>query len=113
MKCIISNYKLSKSQLFQDLFVFYNFENLRNGSYLEVGALENGKYSNVSLLASHLGWQGFIVEGDAFLCDILKNNYPECEVLNKPLFLATEKDLTTPFFEVINAIFFIGKFTSD
>ena len=93
---IISNYKLSNSQLFQDLFVFYNFQELKNGNCLEIGAIEEGKYSNVSLLASHLGWKCFILDRNIPLCENLKNKYPDCEIINSSIHPVHKKGVTSP-----------------
>lgn len=92
---IIANHKLSSSKLFQDLFVYYNFQNFNHGSSLEIGTIEDGNFSNVSLLASHLGWKSIIIDENISLNEDLKNKYPCCEVLSKSLFTDQNSEISS------------------
>ena len=49
-KYVLSNYKLSKSQIYQDLFVLFNFNEKKNGTFLEFGATDGVEFSNSFLL---------------------------------------------------------------
>jgi hypothetical protein len=63
-KFIIDNKKISKSQIFQDLFVCF-FSNLkRNGTYIEIGGGNGVDLSNTYILEKKFKWKGVICEPD-------------------------------------------------
>ena len=53
---LLLNRKKSKSQLFQDLFVLFNFNEKRNGTFLEFGATDGLSLSNTYLLENSYEW---------------------------------------------------------
>jgi FkbM family methyltransferase len=53
---------LSRSQLFQDLFVQYTLNELRNGFFVEFGATNGIDLSNTHLLENTYGWDGILAE---------------------------------------------------
>lgn len=58
----VKNYKLSKSQIYQDIFVYF-FSNLKkNGFFLEIGAADGVNISNTYLLEKKFNWIGIICE---------------------------------------------------
>jgi FkbM family methyltransferase len=65
--------KTSNSQLKQDLFVMYHYED-RPGFFVEFGGLDGVDTSNTYLLEKDHGWNGIIVEPlPRFKDDLLKN----------------------------------------
>ncbi len=57
-----SHYRLSKSQIFQDLFVQYVLSQKPNGFFVEFGATNGVDLSNTYLLEKHSGWSGILAE---------------------------------------------------
>ena len=65
--------RTSNSQLKQDLFVMYHYED-RPGFFVEFGGLDGVDTSNTYLLEKDHGWKGIIVEPlPRFKDDLLKN----------------------------------------
>ena len=59
---LIKNYKLSHSQIYQDIFVYF-FSNLKtNGYFVEIGAADGITISNTYLLEKKFYWDGIICE---------------------------------------------------
>ena len=59
---LIKNYKLSHSQIYQDIFVYY-FSNLKKkGFFIEIGAADGINISNTYLLEKKFYWDGIICE---------------------------------------------------
>lgn len=56
------NYRLSKSQLFQDLFVQYELGRKQHGFFVEFGATNGIDLSNTYLLERHYQWRGILAE---------------------------------------------------
>lgn len=52
----------SYSQLGQDVFVLEYLQNIKNGYFVEVGALEGTILSNTFLLEKNYGWKGICIE---------------------------------------------------
>lgn len=64
----------SNSQIFQDIFVLNELKFLRNGFYVEFGALNGVKHSNTFLLEQNYNWNGILVEPSLrFFPDLKKN----------------------------------------
>jgi hypothetical protein len=57
-----ANYRLSESQLFQDLFVLRELNRKPNGYFVEFGATDGVALSNTYLLEKHFGWRGLLAE---------------------------------------------------
>lgn len=57
-----SDYKLSKSQIFQDLFVQYELRQKSQGFFVEFGATNGIDLSNTYMLEKHYGWNGILAE---------------------------------------------------
>jgi len=61
-KFIIDNRKISKSQIFQDLFSYF-FSNLKkNGTFIEIGGGNGVDLSNTYLLEKKFKWKGILAE---------------------------------------------------
>ena len=56
------HYRLSKSQIFQDLFVQFELGERSGGFFVEFGATNGVNLSNTHLLEKHYGWQGILAE---------------------------------------------------
>jgi FkbM family methyltransferase len=56
------NSKISKSQLFQDLFVLFFLNGKRNGVFVEFGAADGVNLSNSYMLETQFGWKGILAE---------------------------------------------------
>lgn len=56
------NSKISKSQLFQDLFVLFFLNGKRNGVFVKFGAADGVNLSNSYMLETQFGWKGILAE---------------------------------------------------
>jgi FkbM family methyltransferase len=71
---VIKNYKISHSQIFQDLFVYFFSNKKRNGFFLEIGAADGINISNTYLLEKKFNWNGILCEPNPIhKTKILKN----------------------------------------
>ena len=61
-KILFSIIESSNSQLYQDIFVLNELNFIRNGFFVEFGALDGIKNSNTFLLESKYGWTGILAE---------------------------------------------------
>ena len=61
LEFVVQNRWKSKSQVSQDLFVFYFAKNQKNGFFIEIGACDGVKFSNTYMLEK-VGWNGIICE---------------------------------------------------
>lgn len=55
----------------------------RNGTYLEVGALDGLKYSNTIFLEKAMGWTGVLVEAQPQSVELLRKNRPGNFIIGK------------------------------
>ena len=67
----------SKAQLFQDLFAIDALRYIRNGYYVEFGALDGITSSNTFMLEKDFEWRGILVEPDKYYYEKLKMNRPK------------------------------------
>ena len=56
------NFRISKSQIFQDLFVLFFLNGKRNGMFVEFGAADGVNLSNSYMLETQFGWKGILAE---------------------------------------------------
>ena len=72
----------SKSQNGEDDFLMNKyFNNICDGTYLEIGALDGIRYSNSYLFYKGLGWRGVLIEPNTFSFSKLKKNRPTSDEL--------------------------------
>ena len=90
---LLTNYKDSKSQLFQDLFVVYKLSEKTNGTFLEFGATNGLDMSNTYLLENTFRWNGVLAEPSYTWHSSLKKNRPNCKILNECIYSETGKKL--------------------
>ena len=65
------------SQYQEDVFLNDRyFKNKRNGTYIELGALDGIFYSNTKFFEDQFGWSGILIEPHPIICESLKNNRP-------------------------------------
>jgi len=64
----------SNSQIFQDIFVLYELNFIRNGFFVEFGATDGVKLSNTYLLEKKFGWNGILAEPATYWHNDLINN---------------------------------------
>jgi FkbM family methyltransferase len=67
-------YRISTSQLKQDLFVISHLNFKKNGFFVEFGATNGVRYSNTLLLERELGWKGILVEPGKIWHNELRTN---------------------------------------
>ena len=71
------------SQYQEDVFLNDRyFKNKRNGTYIELGALDGIFYSNTKFFEDQFGWSGILIEPHPIICETLKNNRPNNFVFN-------------------------------
>jgi len=90
---LLTNYRESKSQLFQDLFVIYRLNEKTNGTFLEFGATNGLDMSNTFLLENKFKWNGVLSEPSYPWHSSLKKNRPNCKILNECIYSESGKKL--------------------
>ena len=90
---LFSNYKKSKSQLFQDLFVLYKLKEKKNGLFLEFGATDGINLSNSFLLEKNYKWSGLLAEPSIKWHSDLKKNRPNTTIIQECIYSETGKYL--------------------
>lgn len=90
---LLLNRKKSKSQLFQDLFVLFNLNEKRNGTFLEFGATDGCNLSNTYLLENSYEWKGVLAEPTPTWHESLNKNRPNCEIINDCIYSESGKKL--------------------
>ena len=90
---LLLNRKKSKSQLFQDLFVLFNSNEKRNGTFLEFGATDGFSLSNTYLLENSYEWKGVLAEPSPQWCESLNKNRPNCKIINDCIYSESGKSL--------------------
>ena len=90
---LLTNRKLSKSQLFQDLFVLYFLKNKKNGTFLEFGATNGIELSNSFTLEHDFQWQGVLAEPSPQWHEQLKKNRPKSTIITECIYSETGKNL--------------------
>lgn len=91
---VISNYKYSHSQIFQDLFVANFFKEKRNGKFLEFGACDGKIFSNSFLLESRYQWSGVLAEPCPGWHQELRKNRPNARIITDCIYKDTGSKLT-------------------
>jgi len=64
LKFIVNNKNSSKSQIFQDLFVYFFSNYKKKGTFIEIGGGDGSYLSNTYILEKKFGWKGIICEPD-------------------------------------------------
>lgn len=90
---ILKEYSLSKSQLYQDLFVIYSLGEKVNGTFLEYGATNGVDLSNTFLLEKKFKWNGVLSEPSTQWHSSLKKNRPNCKIINECIYSVSGKKL--------------------
>jgi hypothetical protein len=93
---ILKNIKLSNSQLFQDLFVFYYSGFKKNGFFIEIGVGNGKDISNTLLLEKKKNWNGLLCEADSRMIKEIKINR-KCGLVALPVTSVCRKKIK--FFE--------------
>jgi FkbM family methyltransferase len=73
----------SYSQCGEDVFLNEHiFKNYKNGTYIELGALDGVLYSNTKFFEDTLGWTGILIEPHPNKFKLLKENRPNNHLFN-------------------------------
>jgi hypothetical protein len=59
---VLKNFSISKSQIFQDLFILFMVHEKREGFFVDFGATDGVTLSNSWLLEKSYGWNGILAE---------------------------------------------------
>jgi FkbM family methyltransferase len=89
----LENLSMSKSQIFQDLFVLQTLNEKRDGYFVEFGAGDGDFLSNTALFERNYGWRGIVAEPGRNSHERLKNNR-RCIVDLRCVWTETGKTLT-------------------
>ena len=81
---LVKNHKISKSQVFQDLFVIYYSKFKYKGYFIEIGGGNGVDLSNTYLLEKKYKWKGIICEPDRKNQSLIKKKR-ETYLEKKPL----------------------------
>lgn len=90
---IFNNYDKASSQLFQDLFVDFIFEEKKELRFLEFGATDGVELSNTKFLEDHRGWSGVLAEPDPQWQSRLKNNRPSAQIITDCIYSSSGKSM--------------------
>jgi hypothetical protein len=91
-KFIIDNKKLSKSQIFQDLFSYFFSDCKKKGTFIEIGGGNGVDLSNTYILEKKFNWKGVICEPDSRLhAKILAKR--KCFLETKPVSSSPNKSI--------------------
>ena len=91
-KLIINKKKLSKSQIFQDLFAYFFSNCKKKGTFIEIGGGNGVDLSNSYILEKKFKWRGVICEPDSRLhADILAKR--KCFLETKPVSGSVNKNI--------------------
>ena len=69
----------------------YFFKDKRNGTYIELGALDGVLYSNTKFFQDYLGWKGILIEPHPDKFRLLRANRPQDFLFNDVVSNITEK----------------------
>ena len=83
-KFVLKNVKISNSQLFQDLFVFYYSGFKKGGFFVEIGVGNGKDISNTYFLERSKNWQGLLCEADTRMIKEIKINR-KCKLVSLPV----------------------------
>ena len=100
---VLLNRELSKSQLFQDLFVLFILNEKKNGTFLEFGATNGIELSNSFMLEKYFGWTGVLAEPSPQWHSELYSNRPTTTILTDCIYSETGKQID--FFVSDNGVF--------
>lgn len=89
----LENLPMSKSQIFQDLFILQTLHEKRDGYFVEFGAADGDFLSNTVLLERNFGWRGIVAEPCRNSHERLKNNR-RCIIDLRCVWTETGKTLT-------------------
>ena len=90
---LLKHRNISKSQLFQDLFVLFIHEMKTHGTFLEFGATNGIELSNSLILEREFSWTGVLVEPSPQWHPDLSTNRPDAVVLDSCVFTETGRQL--------------------
>ena len=91
-KLIINKKKLSKSQIFQDLFAYFFSDCKKKGTFIEIGGGNGVDLSNTYILEKKFKWRGVICEPDRRLhANILAKR--KCFLETKPVSNSLNKNI--------------------
>jgi hypothetical protein len=91
-KLIINKKKLSKSQIFQDLFAYFFSNCKKKGTFIEIGGGNGVDLSNSYILEKKFKWRGVICEPDSRLhSNILAKR--KCFLETKPVSSSVNKNI--------------------
>jgi len=91
-KLIIDKKKLSKSQIFQDLFAYFFSNCKKKGTFIEIGGGNGVDLSNTYVLEKKFKWKGVICEPDSRLhANILTKR--KCFLETKPVCSSDNKNI--------------------
>lgn len=71
---LLKNFRVSKSQVFQDLFVLFFMNKKKTGYFIEVGGGNGVDISNSFILEKNFNWSGMICEPNIYLHENIKKN---------------------------------------
>ena len=74
IRFLLKNFRISKSQVFQDLFVLFYMNKKKTGYFIEVGGGNGVDISNSFILEKNFNWKGMICEPNIYLQENIKKN---------------------------------------
>ena len=91
------------SQSKEDIYLNTNyFKDKKNGTYVELGAVDGVLYSNTKFFQDTLNWKGILIEPSANMFSLLKKNRPNDLVFNEIVSSYTsELEFNFNFFVII------------
>lgn len=90
---VLKNHSISRSQLFQDLFILFILKDKKNGKYLEFGATNGVELSNTYILEKHFNWNGVLAEPSPQWSKALRQNRPNNKIIEECIYSETGKNI--------------------
>ena len=85
---------ISRSQIFQDVFVLYVLGSMRNGYFCDFGATNGVFLSNSYCLETHFGWTGICAEPARVWHEELRGNRPGASMETDCVWSRTGEELS-------------------
>jgi FkbM family methyltransferase len=90
---LLENFKNSKSEKFQDLFVDWVMSSKKKGSFIEFGCCDGLYLSNTYFLEMYRDWNGILIEPSKFYHKSLKKNRSSCIIDFRCVHSVSGKDI--------------------
>lgn len=98
---VLLNYQfISKSQLYQDIFVLFCLSERKQGYFVEIGVGDGIRFSNSYLLEKEFEWDGLLIEPNRFFIEEIKKHDRRATLL--PYAITDKSGESVEFLDVLD-----------